>query len=394
MCALLGTVPAFAQIDPEKRELFQFGYNGAFEGHAPLALYAFYYRNIPQFLHETNLTLRLAVAPTYADSELGFKDLFGKNTDLGVGVAGGGYSDSYYEVRNGKYLPAESFDGYGGQASVSLYHLFNPGALIPLNGVLRGTARFVTYDPTDKTADNFQVPENMGIFSARGGLRWGGREPTLFPALAMELSVWAEPQFRSQSDVYGFGDRKIEPQSYLFWAEAFLAYQLPNLKHSFYVNITSGTSIDADRFSAYRLGGFLPMVAEFPLSLPGYYYQEFSATDFALFSGSYAIPLDHRHRWNIDLTAATAYMNYLPGLEEPGHWKSGLGAGIFYTTPTWRVMVGYGHGLDAIRSHDGGGHSIGFLLQLDLAPAKQAFFRPDMPGNWRGLQRVLGVLGD
>ena len=55
---------------------------------APLAGYAFYYRNQPNFLH-TNLTLRLAVAPTYLDSELGFSHLLGEHTDLGVGIAGG-----------------------------------------------------------------------------------------------------------------------------------------------------------------------------------------------------------------------------------------------------------------------------------------------------------------
>ena len=61
------------QIDPANRELVQVGYNAALEGQSPLAAYAFYYRNQPDFLQHTNLTLRLAVAPTYLDSELGFK---------------------------------------------------------------------------------------------------------------------------------------------------------------------------------------------------------------------------------------------------------------------------------------------------------------------------------
>jgi len=34
--------------------------------------------------------LRLAVAPTYLDSELGFSHLLGENTDLASAVAGGG----------------------------------------------------------------------------------------------------------------------------------------------------------------------------------------------------------------------------------------------------------------------------------------------------------------
>ncbi len=383
---------AWAQIDPVKRDLFQFGYNASFEGHPPLSAYAFFYHNQPEFLR-TNYTLRLAIAPTYADGELGIRGVLSPNTDIGIGVAGGGYGDSYYEVRDGKYLPKESFDGYGGQASLSLYHLFNPGHQIPLNGVLRGTAHYATYDPTSDTAKNFQVPDPMGIFSVRTGIRWGGREPTLFPALAMELSVWYDGQYRTRSDTYGFEDRHINSQSHLFWSEAFLAYTIPELKHNFSVNITAGTSVQVDRFSSYRIGGFLPMVAEFPLSLPGYYYQEFSAEDFALFSGSYTVPLDKKDRWNVRLNASTAWLDYLPGLEQPGHWKSGAGAGLFYTTPVWRVMVGYGYGFNAIRSHGEGAHTIGFLFQFDLSPAKEAFSQPQPPGRWRGLQRVFGVLG-
>ncbi|HWV99543.1 MAG TPA: hypothetical protein VNZ64_07585 [Candidatus Acidoferrum sp.] len=388
----IGPGSALGQIDPVKRELIQLGYNAAFEGHAPLSAYAFYYRNAPDF-PGTNMTLRLAVAPTYLDSELGFRNLLGENTDLGIGIAGGGYADSYYEIRRGKYLPEESFDGYGGGGSVSLYHLFNPGYQIPLNGVLRGTARFVTYEATDNTDPRFQMPAHMGIFSVRSGLRWGGREPTLFPALAMELSVWYEGQFRTEGDIYGFGDRKVEPNSHLFWGEAFLAYTMPKWKHQFSISLLAGTSIDADRFSAYRLGGFLPMVSEFPLSLPGYYYQELSAKRFFLAGGNYTVPLDPGHRWNLNANAATALVNYLPGLEQPHQWNSGVGGGVFYTSPSWRVMVGYGYGIDAIRSNGRGSHTIGFLLQLDLTPAKEAFFKAGQPGPWRGIQQIFGVFG-
>jgi hypothetical protein len=380
------------QIDPVKRDLIQIGYNAPLEGHSPLSVYAFYYRNEPNFF-QSNLTLRLAIAPTYLDSELGISHVLDPNTDLGIGVAGGGFADSYYEVQQGKYLPQQSFDGYGGQASLSLYHLFNPGQRIPLNGVVRGVAHFAAYQPTSDTAPNFVVPENMGIFSVRTGLRFGGREPTLFPSLAMELSLWYEGQFRTQDDVYGFGDRYIQPHTHLFWGEAYLAYTLPESKHTFSVNVTAGTSFEADRLSAYRLGGFLPMVSEFPLSIPGYYYQELSARQFLLASGNYIFPLDHKQHWNLTATAATALVDYLPGVEQPGHWNSGLGGGMLYSSPSWRVMVGYGYGFDAIRSSGRGAQSIGFLLQLDLAPAKEAFFKPMQPGPWRGFQRVFGVFG-
>ncbi len=268
-------VPMFAsaQIDPVKRDLIQFGYNQALEGHAPFAGYAFYYHNQPDFLR-TNLTLRLAVAPVYLDSELGFVGGLGPNTDFAIGVAGGGFADNYSEIRGGTYYPSESFDGNGGEISASVYHLFNPGDEIPLNFVLRGTAHYSFYNRNGDTATDFALPADHGDFSVRTGLRWGGVEPTLFPPLAMELSVWYEGHFRSDSGVYGFGgDRELKEQSHLFWAEAALAYTLPKSQQSFYVRLTAGTSVDADRFSAYRLGGFLPLIAEFPLSLPGYYFQ-------------------------------------------------------------------------------------------------------------------------
>src|SRR5262249_54871583 len=151
-----------------------------------------------------NLTLRLAVAPTYLDSELGFRNLLGANTDLGIGIAGGGFADSYAEIRQGTFFPDESFIGHGGEAALSLYHLFNPGQQIPLNGIVRGIAHYSTFVRDDDTASNFQLPPDHGNFMVRSGLRWGGREPTLFPALAMELSVWYEGQFRSESGSYGF----------------------------------------------------------------------------------------------------------------------------------------------------------------------------------------------
>ncbi|HWH69975.1 MAG TPA: hypothetical protein VNT26_11345, partial [Candidatus Sulfotelmatobacter sp.] len=266
---------ARGQIDPVRRELFQFGYNQPLEGHPPLSAYAFYYRNQPEFW-QTNWTLRLAVAPTYLDSELGIRHLLGPNTDMGFGLAGGGFADSYYEIRQGKYRPKESFDGYGGDVNTSIYHCFNPSQEIPLNGVLRGIAHFSTYDHTSDTAPNFQVPPDTGSFIVRTGLRWGGKEPVLYPSLAMELSAWYQGEFRTESETYGFGDRRIQPYSHLFWGEALLAYTLPELKHNFYVSMTVGTTVNADRFSTYRLGALLPLSAEYPLSLPGYYYQEIS----------------------------------------------------------------------------------------------------------------------
>ena len=389
---LFAPIFAFAQIDPVKRDLIQLGYNAAFEGHAPFAGYAFYYHNQPDFLR-TNLTLRLSLAPVYLDSEFGFVGGLGPHTDFAIGLAGGGFADSYSEIRRGKYYPGESFDGDGGEISASVYHLFNPAAQIPLNLVLRGTAHYSTFDRADSTSPTFQLPEDRGEFNVRTGLRWGGIEPTLFPALAMELSVWYEGQFRTASGTYGFNDdRKVESHSHLFWAEAALSYTLPKSQQNFYVRLTAGTSMDADRFSAYRLGGYLPLVAEFPLSLPGYYFQEISARQFVLFNANYLVPFDKNQRWNLGFNASSAFVDYLPGEEQPGNWLSGVGGGILYRAPSdrFKIMLDYAYGVDAIRSHGRGAQSIGLLMQWDLRPTPGEGFHPAHPDRWRGWQWFLG----
>src|SRR5580658_449754 len=128
--------PALGQVDPQLRELVQFGFTQALQGASPVAAYGYYYLNEPNFLH-TNLTLRLALAPVYLDSEVGLVGLLGPNTDLGLGLAGGGFADNYYEYQAGKFFPGQSFQGDSEETSVSLYHTFDPGKLIPLFGVLR-----------------------------------------------------------------------------------------------------------------------------------------------------------------------------------------------------------------------------------------------------------------
>jgi hypothetical protein len=93
------------------------------------------------------------------------------------------------------------------------------------------------------------------------------------------------------------------------------------------------------------------------------------------------------------VNGTTAWVDYLPGLEQPGQWHSGVGGGLLYKSRSWKVMLGYAYGIDAIRSDGRGAHSIGILLQLDWAEARRAWFKPEPPGRWRGLERALGVLG-
>ncbi len=388
---IFGPLASFAQIDPVKRELIQLGYNASLEGSAPVAAYAFFYYNQPGFI-ESNLTLRLAIAPVYLDSELGIANALGPNTDLGIGLAGGGFADSYYEVRRGKFLPEESFDGDGATASTSIYHLFNPSQRIPLNGVLRGEVHYAAYDANSDTDPTFVVPQNITSFNVRTGFRLGGKEPLMTPEVALELSAWYEGQFRLNPGTYGFnGDRDIQSASHLFWGRALFAYTLPESKQNFLINITGGASAKADRLSAYRIGGLLPLASEFPLTLPGYYYQELSASRFALFNGNYLIPLGPKKRWELTAVASSAYVDYLPGLEQPGHWNSGVGGGIGYhsSSDAWHILLDYGYGFDAIRDHGLGAQNIGILVQWNLGRTKSGYYDPGDNMFLRGLNNFL-----
>lgn len=356
-----------AQIDPARRQLLQLGYDAPFVGHAPLAGYVFYYLNHPEFYRD-DLTVRMAVAPVYFDSELGFAHVLGPNTDIGIGLAGGGFADSYNEVRQGIYREKESFDGHGASGSLSLYHRFNPNQLIPLYGVLRGGAHYATYTTREDTSRTFQLPDDFTSANFRVGLRLGGKEPVLFPTVAMELSVWAESMSRGNSGRYGFNnDREVTASAQLFYTHAFLAYTFDR-GDNFAISMTAGTSVNADRFSAYRLGGVLPLAAEYPLVIPGYYFQEISSDRFILFNGQYALSLGEQKRWQLTAMAATAVVNYIDGHQQPTRWHSGVGGGIAYQSESevWKAGLNYGFGIDARREGARGAHVITFVLQFDL----------------------------
>ncbi len=394
MISLGGYFSAFGQIDPEKRQLFQFAFNQPVEGRGPISAYAFYLNNHPGFI-QTNMTLRLAIAPVYLDSELSFAHALGERTDFAVGAAGGGFADSYSEVRGGKLIDEESFTGHGGEISASIYHLLNPDKLIPLSGILRASAHESIYVRDSDTADAFELPPDHASFNIRTGLRWGGKEPVLSPDLGMELSAWYEGQFRTAHEGYGYNnDRELRPASHLFWGRALLIYTLPELKHNISLSFTTGTSLQADRFSAYRLGGTLPLISEFPLSLPGYYFQEISARRFALLSGQYTLPLDSAKQWLVTATATGAAVDYIPGLSQPGSFNSGVGTGFGYksTSGAWEMIVSYSYGFDAIRSHGRGAQNIGVLFQFDLEAQNRSrapYIDIQSPYKSRGLFRLF-----
>jgi hypothetical protein len=385
-----------AQIDPYKRSLLQLGYNQPVEGHWPMAGYLFYLLNQPDFIRP-DLTLRLAVAPTYLDSEFGFRHALGPHTDLALGLSGGGFANSYNEIRRGKFRIDESFTGHGGIASVSLYHRFNPNQRLPLNAVVRGILDYSSYSRDDDTADTFVLPDDRFTYSARAGLRLGGREPMLLPALGVELSAWYEGSVRDKHGPYGFdGDRAVEANSHRFWGRALFAYTLPWLEHNFNLSITAGTTRRADRFSAYRLGGTLPLLSEFRLDLPGYEAQEITAREFVLFNGVYWLPIDSAKRWSVTAFGAVAGVNYLSGFEQADRWLSGIGAGVGYKAAqeVWQVVLAYAYGFNALRSDGRGGQSVVLLFQFDFEARRRAEAYPSLdpvldPERSRGLERIF-----
>ena len=386
---------AHAQIDPVKRRLIQVGYNQPLQGQAPIAAYGFYYHNQPQF-YATNLTLRVALAPVYLDSDLGFSGLLGPNTDVALGVAGGGWADSYAEIRRGVFREAESFLGDNGELSAALYHRLSGNGPIPLYVVTRGKVRRSFYRRDSDTADDFELPSDRTAFHIRTGLRLGGEEPSMTEPMAMEVSLWHEAQFRPDSDRYGFeNDRSVQSSSQLVWARALLKYALAESEQMFKGSLTAGTSWEADRFSAYRLGGLLPFSSEFPLDIPGYFFQEISAKRFVLLNARYSFPIHPSKNWRVELLGATALVEYIRDLEQAGDWHSGVGGGITYISPTgsWLFSLLYGHGFDPIRSHGRGADQVAFLFQFDFeakARGKSRFFVPGMnPYQSHGVERIF-----
>jgi hypothetical protein len=385
-----------AQIDPYRRQLLQFGYNQPVTGHWPMAGYLFYLLNQPDFLRP-DVTLRLAVAPTYLDSEVGFTHALGPHTDLALGLSGGGFAESYHEIRRGKYIIEESFTGHGGGPSISLYHRFNPNQRLPLTAIVRGIIDYASYERDDETADPFVLPDDRLTYIGRAGLRLGGREPVLLPALGLELSTWYEGRIRSQHGPYGFdGDRVVEANSHRFWGRALFAYTVPWVEHNFHLSVTAGTTRRADRFSAYRLGGTLPLLSEFRLDLPGYEAQEITARDFVLLNGLYWLPIDTAKRWSLTAFGGAAWVNYLAGLEQADRWLPGIGVGAGYKAAqdVWQVMLAYAYGFNALRSSGKGGQSIVLLFQFDFEARRRAPAYPSLdpvldPERSRGLERIL-----
>jgi hypothetical protein len=354
--------------------LIELGYDQPLKGQGPEAAYGYYYYSNPEF-HGTNIALRLAIAPVYADGELGFRGLISPTTDFGIGFDGGLYGDNFYEIRQGHYFKEESFDGHNGGLTLGLYQLLDPGMLIPLNAVVRAGFKYDAYVASTDTSDNFHVPANRVTGFVRSGLRFAGKEPILFPDLGLEASLWVERQWRSNDDPFGFAlDRTSKADTTLYWAYMGLNYSWTNIAHKVSLAVTLAGSSDADRFSAWRPGGELPLAGEFPLVMPGYFYQELTAKSLLHMYGAYFIPIEPSHRLQLMVEAAGAKLDYLPGFEQPSSWQAGAGAGLSYTpsNKVFRVVLRYGYGFNAVRTSGQGSQSIGLLFQYDFEAWKKS----------------------
>lgn len=363
----------FGQINPVERRLLEFGYNHPLSGAGPTAGYLFLYLNKPDVLRE-NTTLRLALAPVYVDGEYGIGRALGRHTDLGIGLAGGGFAQNHAEVRQGRHFRDESFYGHGGQASVSVYHLFNPDRQIPFMAVLRQTVQYSAYQPDKRTAAGFALPPDHVTSATRAGLRFGGETPTMPPSDALEVSIWSEGRFRDRGAAYGLqADRPLQRATRLFWLKTVFVRVQPGSGRRAGLGISAGASDDADRLNGFGLGGFLPLSSDFPRDIPGYFYRELTARRFVLFSGQYGVPVDREKRFLLNLFGASALVSDVPGLENPGASHSGIGLGIQYDSPShaWNILLAYGYGIDALRSSGQGAHSISLTLQYDLLAKKQ-----------------------
>jgi len=371
---MLVSIPASAQIDPAPRQLLHLGVDASVTDSGPMGAYAFFYWNMPN-VPTTNEVLRLVIAPVYIDSELGFQHLLGKNTDLAVGAFGGMYANSYQEVDGGQWYKNQSFDGNGGGVSASIYHRFNPDQHIPLTGVLRTTMDYNSFVATDNTGKGFVLPENQPMITYRTGFRWGGKEPMLGPILGMEVSGWYELEQRTAPGGYGFGnDRELERASQRFFGRAQLNYTTLESKHYIVAGLQGGGTINADRLSAYRLGGVLPYTKEFPLQIPGYFFQELSAKSFGLANLTYTIPFGAEDQWSLIGSGAAAVVDYVDGTGQPGAFNSGVGVGAGYSAPSkrWKIMSLFGYGFEAHREDGQGGYSLGLAFQYNFGSTRTA----------------------
>lgn len=387
---VLAAAPAKAQIDDAKRLMLEGGYEDAVGNPGPGAPYVFLYLNRPGAAGPGS-ALRLAVAPVYADAELGLPGVFGSRTDVGLGFSGGGYAFGHSQINRGDEKPGEAFIGHGGGPSVSLYPRLGDIGPAPLNGVFRLSYVYTDYQRTARTDAGFEPPPDEWTGAARAGLRLGGVEPGMDRGRAAEVSVWGETRLRDRPASYGYaGDRYVRRNVNLYWARILASLPGPRgTRVSGGLNAGGGGGLG--RLSAYRLGGMQTQTSEFPLILPGYFGQEISASRFIHAWAHTGLPITASKRFFADLTAAFASAAPMYGTDPGGINHLGLSAGISFQPADGplHAALAYGYAPTALRGTRRGAQSLAFNFEYDfLAPEA----KPGPPSKTRqqGLRWLFG----
>lgn len=367
---LLSVAPATAQIDDTKRFMLEGGNEDALGSPGPGSPYSFLYLNRPGAAGPGS-ALRIALAPVYADIELGLPGVFGSRTDLGLGFSGGGYAFGHSEVKRGDEKPGESFIGHGGGPSVSLYPRLGDIGSVPLNGVLRVSAVFTDFQRTARTDAGYEPPPDEWTGAARAGLRLGGVEPGLDHGQALEVSLWGESRLRDKPSSYGYnGDRFVRRTANLYWARMLVSLPAPGGTR-FGGGLNAGSGAGLGRLSAYSLGGMQTQTSEFPLIIPGYFSHEISARNFVHAWAHTAFPIRGSRSYSLLLTAAGATLSATRGTGPGGARHLGFSAGIGYAPALGplHAELSYGYAPTALRGTRRGGHSLAFSAEFDfLAP--------------------------
>lgn len=386
----LAAAPARAQIDDSRRLLLEAGYEDGVANPGPSAPYAFLYLNRPRVAGPGS-ALRIAVAPVYADAELGLPGIFGSRTDLGLGLSGGGYAFGHAEVRRGDEKAGEAFIGHGTGVSVSLYPRIAKVGPLPVNGVFRVSMNYTDYQRTARTDANFQTPPDQWSSFARAGIRVGGIEPGVDKGRALEASLWAENRVRDKPAAFGYDDdRTIARSVRLVWTRLQVSLPGPlDTRVSGGLNAGAGGSIG--RLSAYRLGGMTTQTAEFPLVLPGYFSQEISARRFLHAWAHTAIPLRGSRSFFLDLTAAGASVAPVPGTDPGALRHVGLSAGVGFSPKDsgLHALLTYGYAPTAYRGPRRGAHALALNVEIDFLKPQE---RPHGPlrTQQQGLRWLFG----
>lgn len=366
-CALLCAASAArAQIDDSKRLLLEGGYEDGLGNPGPNGAYGFLYVNRPGIAGKGS-ALRLAVAPVYADGELGLPEVLPR-TDLGLGFSGGGYAFSRKEVVHGDQRFGESYIGHGFGPSLALYPKIADIGPVPVSGVVRFSALYRDYQTTSQTDANFALPPDQWTAFARAGVRAGGQEPGLGRGPALEASLWFEERMREKPGSYGYaGDRAVRRNINMVWMRALIVMPPEaGVRASGGFGIGGGSRLG--RLAAYRLGGMLTQSAEFPLIIPGYFNQEIVANEYGHAWARVGIPLDEGRRFSVNLLAAVASVSPVRGTEPGGVIHEGFSSGLEFSPRTAALHgeLSYGYSPSAVRGNHRGGHSVAMTFEIDF----------------------------